>query len=252
MPHPIPELWFQAPPRTLLAGDGPYASGLAPGLGAAILRLAQLEGGPSPKPDGAYDHPLDNLESALMLVPEGMSPAETICHHQWLWDWIEKLTSAKDCHPVSFVFILDSAAPTDFDRALATGLAMHTMDPRTYGHAVWRRSGTTDSLTTLLRATLPRDLQTLRGRCAADARSKAIATFAALLKANADHIAISRAANQIASAFKDHEYDLDMFCLPPCHRNGNVFRQWLQSAVTGSVTPDSWEDCKRLASSVIK
>ena len=146
MPHPIPKEWSDNPPKILVAGDGPYAFSLATRLNATCLPLYKLENGPEPKSDGVYDRRLSNLESVFLVIPEGMSVAEAMWHHHWLWDWIEKLTLGKDCHAVLFVFVLGAETPMDFDHAVAASLAVATVNPTMSGHTIWRRSSNLDEL----------------------------------------------------------------------------------------------------------
>jgi hypothetical protein len=238
MPSPVPETWSSDPPKIIVAGAGPYASRLAQSLGVIPIPLQQLEGGPAPKSDGMFDRRLNALEQVYLLIPEEMSAAEALSYHHWIWDWIEKLTTGKDCHSVSFIFIIGSEAPEAFDRAISTSLALAALDPRICGHAIWRRSGDLASLTELAERTSPRDLQALRGRRASDVRRKSLAALAATAMSTAQARAWFAAAKTVTNAFEGRESDIDLFCVPPCHLHGNLLRDWLHCAAIGPVTPE--------------
>jgi hypothetical protein len=251
MPHPIPTKWTDEPPRIIVAGDGPFATKLALSLNATELTLAKLEGGPEPKSDGAFDRRLNNLESVLFVVPDGMSAAEAMWHHHWLWDWVEKLTAGKDCHEICFIFILPADISGEFDHAIAASLAVTAINPVLSGHAIWRRSGKLEELIELSGRKTGKDLQALRGRRAADVRRNCIALFVATIKSDETGVSWSKSASRVADAFKNREYDLDLFCLPPCHRNGNLVREWLRSIVTGHLTPEIKNECRLLLPTIL-
>jgi hypothetical protein len=251
MPARIPNEWLSDPPQYLLAGDGPYAAALASLLRTVSLRLDDVHAGPNSMKASYYPRVLDDIRTLVLVVPEEMRAPEALYHHQCLWDWIEKLTRGKDCHASGFVFVLGTEAPAKFDHALATSLAVPAVDPIISGHAIWRRSGALQSLLELLRQTAHKDLQALRGRRAADIRRKSLVALAVESRSGTDERALLAAATKVADAFRGREYDLDLFCLPPCHRNGNLLRAWLRHAVTGPVTPETRRQGGELLASVL-
>jgi hypothetical protein len=232
----MPNEWLSDPPQHLVVGNGPYTAALAQLLRTVSLRLDHIQAGPDLDEVVRYSRVLDDVRALVFIVPAEMSAPEALCHHQRLWDWVERLTRGKDCHAIGFVFVLGGEVPSAFDRAIATGLAIPAFDPIVSGHAIWRRSGTLQSLLDLLLHTARKDLQSLRGRRAEDIRRKSLVALAAESKSGTDDQAFSAAAATVMDAFRGREYDLDLFCLPPCHHNGNVLRAWLRSAVTGPVT----------------
>lgn len=230
----IPNEWLSDPPQHLVAGNGPYAAALAQVLGTVSLHIDQLQNGP----DLRYSPVLDDVRTLVLVVPEEMPAPEALCHHQWLWAWIEKLTRGKHCHAGAFVFVLGSEVPAAFDHALAVGLAFAVLDPKICGHATWRRSGSLADLTGLVAQTVRKDLQDLRCHRSADVRGKSLRALATAARSDPDDTVWSTVVNAVADAFRNRDNDLDLFCLPPCHRNGHLLREWLHSAVTEPVTPN--------------
>lgn len=196
-----------------------------------------LEGGPERNEGGGFSRVLDHLETVFLVIPYDIAPAEALWHHHWVWDWIEKLTLGKEFHEVAVIFVLGAEVPTSFDHALATSLAVVAVDPAICGHAIWRSSGELPDLIKLTRQSIRKDLQALRCRRAADVRGKSLRALAAAVRSDADDKVWSAVVSAVADAFRKTENDLDLFCFPPCHRNGNLLREWLHSAVTEPVTP---------------
>ena len=237
MPIPIPNEWLVDPPGTLLAGEGPYAQAVATGLGTGTISLGQLKAGPEANDGGGYSQVLERLALVILVVSESMSAAEAIQCHRAAWDWVGKLSSARDQHELAFLFILPADASQEFEDALAVGLGVTQIDPASTGHAVWRRSGSLSEMQHVLANIRPMDLLPLLARRAANAKHTAIAALRALLTQD-NPIAVSEAALQVSAAFSGHEYLLDLFCRAPSHRHGNLLRGWLNEAVTSPVTQD--------------
>ena len=248
MPHSIPNDWFSEPPRLLVVGGGPYANSLAQVLGAAQLALECLEGGPERNEGGGFSRVLDHLETVFLVMPDAIAPAEALWHHHWIWDWIEKLTLGREFHEVAVIFILGAEVPASFDLALATSLAVVAVDPAICGHAIWRSSGELPDLIKVARQLIRKDLQALRCRRSVNVQCKSLRALVAVAQSDADDKAWSSVVNSVADAFRSRNnyLNMDLFCVPPCHRNGHLLRQLLHAAVTEPVTPDIKRRAKEL------
>jgi len=244
MSSPIPNEWLVDPPATLLAGEGPYAQAVAAGLGTTAISLSHLIAGPELNARGGYPQVLDGLAQIILVLSESMSPAEAIQCHRAAWDWVKKLSSARDQHQLAFLFILPADASQEFEGAIAVGLGVSDINPASTGHAVWRRSGSLSEMLPVLANIRPMDLLPLQARRAANAKHTAIAGLRALLTQDSP-TAVNEAARQVQLAFSGHEYLLDLFCRPPSHRHGNLLRAWLNTAVTAPVTQDWWTTSKQ-------
>lgn len=235
-----PQEWLNDPPESLVVGEGPYAKALAMILDAASLGLDDIGAGPDANEDGGYPRVLESLRRVLLVVPASMSPGDALRGHESVWNWVGKLTSLGDQHEIAFVFVIPSQAPESYERSLALGLGLPSIEPPNAGCAVWRQSGSLCDLVSLLAQIVPADLLPLRARRAADARHAALSSLKEAALAGNPNTAC-RAAERVLALFRGREHDLDIFCRPPCHRHGNLLRAWLANAVTGSVTPDWWE-----------
>jgi hypothetical protein len=233
--------WQLEPPKVLIAGDGPYAVALASVFGTVSIQLAHLRAGPSPTSGGRYPCVFDDLKLVLLVVPEMMPAAEALRCHQDVWKWVEKLSSVGEHHELAFLFILPPSAPQIYEESLAVGLMVAEIDPIKSGHAVWRRSGSLGELLRLAGRTRPVDAVGLRRRRLSDFRYIALTRLRNVATED-DPIPIREAAMAVLTAFQGQEYHLDLFCRPPHHQNGSLFRTWLNAAVTVDVTHQWWAD----------
>jgi hypothetical protein len=240
----IPTEWQYDPPGSLVVGDGSYASVLAFVLGTVALPFEQLRKGPAPNDTGGYPRVFDDLKWSFLVVMETMAPAEALRCHSEVWDWVEKLSSEKEQHELAFVFVLPPGTPQSYEAALAAGLILPAIDPLTSGHAVWTQSGSLGELIVLAGSTPPSDVVRLRGRRASDSRHIALTRLIDAARGN-DPAQGREAAMEVLASFSGQEYDLDLFCRPPFHQNGNLLRDWLDTAVTTIVTPESWVEQRR-------
>lgn len=232
----VPQEWFTNPPRTLVIGSGPFARALTGIFAAGSLDFNVLTADPASDEDGGYPRVLERLERVCLVADERISGSEALQLHGATWEWVKKLTSAGDQHELTFVFIAGGDSKT-FEEALALGLGVAAIDPATTGHGIWRMGDSLEGLLSLFGRIRPMDLLPLRARRAADVRHVALARLRTAIAQDDPSIA-SEAARDVLSTFSGQEYHLDLFCRHPSHRHGNLLRTWLNSAVTGSVTPD--------------
>jgi hypothetical protein len=237
MTHSIPDEWQCHPPEAIVAGDGSYTTVLAGVLGAAVLPLDGLHAGPEPNPDGGYPRVLDSLKRVFLVVQEDMSATDALRCHRAVWDWVEKLSSAKVEQNLAFIFVLPEHAAMDYEDALAVGLSVPAIDAATTGHAVWRRSGTLPELINLVAAIQPQDLVRLLARRKNDGKRLALGKLR-IAAAQDDPVATRAAAQAVLDAFHLAKVHLDLFCRPPEHAHGHCLRRWLDACVTDPVTPD--------------
>ena len=230
------------PPASLVAGDGPYARALASIFGTACLPVDNLKAPLNPNDDGGYDRVLAELRRVFLVISDRMSVAEALQYHEAIWEWVQKLARAGDQHDLAFLFILPVDSSKAFEEGLAMGLSVSEIDPAATGHAVWRRSGALIDLIDLAASIYPKDFVLLRNRRATDIKRAALARLRASVQ-KGDSCEKSAAA--VLAAFAGHEYYLDLFCKPPSHRHGNLFRKWLREAVTIPVTPHHHTDAVR-------
>jgi hypothetical protein len=237
MYSPIPEKWKDESPECLVGGDGPYAAALAATFETVAISLNQLRSEPEQKAGGGFTRVLENLKRSFVVVPDSMSPVEALACHESLWSWVQKLTAGKDQHDLVFVFLLPATASASWKKALLVGLGVDGIAPTTIGHVIWQHSGCLRELLDLVVNTKPCDLVALRARRAADAKHLVIERLRVAMT-NDDLSAGRNAAREVLSAFSGYEYQLDLFCRPPSHPNGNLLRRWLTTAVNDSVTLD--------------
>lgn len=241
MATPVPERWIEEPPIVLVVGSGPYALALSQVLGADRIAPDALASGVLPGDSGSYPRALNALERVFVVASPDQSPADLICLHEALWDWVKLLSAAKEEHKLAIQFLLPPSASGDFSRSLAVGLSVPELDSGQTGHAASSIGTGLTSLLSVASGITPMDFVQLCNRRKADQyRSNLLA-----LKNAADETAENRlraAAARVLASFHDQEYHLDLFCRPPCHRNGNRLRSILAEIVTERVTPSSWND----------
>lgn len=243
MPSPVPNDWQYSPPTTLVVGDGPCAAALAVIFGTIPLSLDALLDGPRPDEDGRFRRVFEDLKRVLIVVGDGMSAAEVIQCHQAVWHWVVTVSSKKEEHRLSIIFVLPDAASA-YAHGIAVGLSLAEIDPATTGHALWYRSGSLVELVDVAARTIPVDLVPLRNRLDRDVKYAALAQLRAAITAD-DSSGVVSAARKVLAEFSDHEYQLDVFCSPPSHRHGNLLRNWLRATVTDSVTPEYYTNARR-------
>ncbi len=231
--------WQYNPPESVVVGCGSYSAALASILGTVPLPFDELHAGPEPDTDGSYECLLENLKHVLLVVSNEMAAAETLRCHQSLWRWVEKLSSAGCQHDLAFLFVLLENTSEQYEHALAIGLSVPAIHPPTTGHAVWRRSGSLPELLDLVAATQSMDLLQLTARRAVDIKRLALARLQSAVGRD-DLNDLQGAVQAVFQTFRGNEYEFDLFCRPPSHRNGNLLRRWLTVAVTGTVTQDWW------------
>ena len=237
MLSPIPDEWRYESPESLVGGVGAYSSALASIMRTVALPFDRLRGGPMPDIGGGYPRVLDRLKRAFLVVPEDMSPADAVRCYQSLWNWVEKLSSAGDQHDLAFVFVLPVTAGKEYECALVVGLSVPSIDPTTTGHGVWRQSDALKELLELAAAIRPMDALSWRARRRSDQRRVVLSQLRDAVT-RGDVKTIDTAAQAVRDAFRQEEYNLDLFCNAPSHQNGNLLRRWLGGGVTGPVTPD--------------
>lgn len=235
MPTAIPDDWLIAPPQILVVGDGPYSAALSGILAAPRVLPQKLLVGLDPNSN--KPSVLDDLEKVFVVVNSSQSAADVLCCHEALWKWVIELTFAKDEHDLSIQFILPLGTGTNFEESLAVGLAAPSIDPQSTGHGISRMSDGLDQLLEVASRIVPKDLICLHGRRMADASRKALGQLHEAA-AKPDFAATRAAATEVLELFHRREHDLDLFCRPPCHQNGNKLRWLLEQIVTKSVTQD--------------
>lgn len=239
MPATIPNEWLVNPPVNLVVGHGPYAAAVALILGASRLSFDPLLSGPAADDHGRFPRVFGDLSRILLVVPDTMSAEEALCAHEAAWAWVVKLAPEADQHELAFLFMLPPDATDGFESALAAGLGLEGFGTGAVGYWAWRRSGALDDLIHVLTTLAPADLLVLKTRRSADRKHFAIKSLQQKLKSG-EAAAIAQAAEAVIESFRDMEYQLDVFCAPPSHQNGNLFRGWLQRVVSPNSTPTGW------------
>jgi hypothetical protein len=235
-PTPVPDAWRSSPPHLLVLGEGAYARALAQVLAAACIRPDEIAAEPAPNEVGGYTKVLGSLERVILVAGAGDTAADLLRWHEAVWQWIEKLSPEGDQHDVAILFVLADASGSSLADGLALGLGLEKIDPATTGHGIARMSDSLETLCTTLAAIRPMDLPPLRARRAANERHQALEMLKHAASLN-EPATLRVAAERVQVAFTGQEYNLDLFCRPPSHRNGNLLRGWLNRIVTGGVTP---------------
>lgn len=247
--RPIPDAWLASPPETLVAGEGAFAAALALILGAGRIEFEALRTDPFPLPGGAYPLVLDELRRVFLVAGTHHGAAELLAAHAGMWRWVERLSEGRDQHLLAVVFVLPPEAGEGLISSLALALALPGFDPATSGHSVVRMDEPLEKLLETAAATRARDAVVLRNRIEADQRHAALRELAKAAGApdapspdGATDEALQLATARVLEQFAGREYDLDLFCRPPHHANGNALRQALRRIVTGEVTPTLREE----------
>jgi hypothetical protein len=234
----IPASWLAEPPRSLVVGEGPYARALAGILAAAGLLPDEVMTGPAPNESGGYPRVFGKLQRVFVVAGASQSAADLLRVHDALWHWIEKLSPAGDQHELAILFIIPPSAVDSLARSLAVGLGLERIETGTPGHRWVRMDSPLAGILETAASITPQDLPPLKARQAAEARHAALLD---LRQAVTDEARLN-AARRLSELFRNEEYLLDLFCRPPCHRNGNRLRGWLNGIVTGHVTPQDQAD----------
>lgn len=236
----FPTDWSSEPPRILVVGDGCYAAALAWILGAGHIGGETLAESLGEEIGAAMPHVLGELELVFLVCDADLSAASLLSMHRGVWERIKRLSPEGDEHRVAIHFVLPERVDR-LEESLALGLGLATIDPATSGHAVVRMSDPLSEILAIATQTVRRDGVVLRNRLLADRRHSALRSLKMAETANP---AVQRsAAAEVLDAFHECEYDLDLFCRPPCHHpNGTTVRAILRRAVTQTVTPEDWED----------
>lgn len=237
----VPEAWLYSPPTSLAVGDGVYARALASVLGCDLCSPANLLAKPAEISGRAYPQVLGSLERVFLVAGSANGAAELLQWHKGLWEWVMRLSRNGDQQDLAMIFILPAAADATLVQSLLTGLALNGPEPHLHGHVIVHMEGGLQSLISSIGKIRPMDLVALDARRRADVRHTAIGRLLAALS-KSDYRADQEAIRAVAAAFKGAEYQLDLFCRAPAHRNGNALRQWLAASVTGQVTPEQWRD----------
>jgi hypothetical protein len=249
MSNPLPDAWFSAPPRSLVAGDGPYAQSLAQLLGADFILLDQFNGGPDALENGALPELLDGLETVFLVIPEALPLPQVLWHHHWIWQWALSLARARNYHQLAIVFVLGKDDTEAFATGLANGLGLDRLDP-SQGFMLWRRSEPLRLLLNQLPDLATTDAQTVMDAQNSLPKRRALVQLKQVIALGSpDQIADS--ARHVSVEFQDDLPALDNYCQPPCHPNGNAWRSWLKTVVTEGVTPDSQINAQRLLPTLI-
>ena len=229
----IPESWLSDPPETLIIGDGPYAQALGLILGAVVLDVDDLIKGAGETGEGGLPLVLSDLRRAIIVAGASESASDLLRCHEAIWRWIEKLSPEGEQHEIATLFVLPPSSADAFSESLAVGMGMENLNSE-LGVGFARMGDSLESLCRAASAIHPSDLPPLRALQARNARHRAIRQ---LLQADTPG-ALSQAARNVSECFHGMEYHLDLFCQAPSHRNGNLMRQWLRTAVTEAVTPE--------------
>jgi hypothetical protein len=223
------ELWTLQESESLVVGDGFYARALASALGAFSLSLGYRQRGalgPTVR-----SKTWEGLNRAFLVVPERMSVAETLWHHQSLWHRVQILSPFGDQHDLAVVFIIPGHAPMAFDLALASGLSLSVSELPSNGHAIWRRSGTLRQLLDLTGRIVLKDLLLINARREKDLRRLALRRLMFAVKRD-DHAGVRDAARVVLDVFGQSLYILDCYCRHPHHHSyGNLVRRWLHAGM---------------------
>ena len=234
--------WLDYPPETMVIGDGPYAKALAFVLGTVPITHETLLAEPT-ECLGGYPRVFEDLKRCFLVVPESMAAAEALRCHEFVWHWVELLSSVHEMHELLFIFVIPHQSSSSYEESLAFGLATTLRETDRPGFSTWNSSGPLAELIDLATKTTPIDLQTHRARLRGDTRRIALLNLHAALLMG-DELNIEKTFKDVNVLFQGQEVHLDLFCCPPSHRNGNLFRTWLASGVTEGVTPDWCETGK--------
>lgn len=244
MDHKLDENWIHRPPGMLVIGSGTYAGALGQTLGIRSTAPEQFRSSDSDHPHSSDLLVFHRLRLVFLIAGPRDSAGDLVALHRGLWEWVVRLTADQEEHRLRLVFIL----PPPFDRlasSLASGLAFPSLEAAGKACSIIAMGLPLTDLLTTAAATPMTDFVAVQGRFRADLRRNTLRRLADLvlrIDTGSEVVeAIRDAAVTVMEVFRNQEYDLDLFCCSPRHRNGNLLRQWLGHAVTGMVTPLDWK-----------
>jgi len=230
-------------PETLIVGDGPFALALALILNAGHIGFESLMAAPAPLASGAFPLVLDSLQRVFLVAGTHHCIADLLTARAGVWGWVERLSVEREYHPVAVIFVLRPETGEGFISSLALALGLDEFDQPSSGHSVVRMGDPLKKMLTTADRTARRDAVTHQSRLKADRRYRALMRLRTVgVDDTGDSESMRIVAASVLEVFFEREYDLDLFCCPPSHPNGNVVRKLLNKAVTGSVTQEEWEE----------
>jgi len=150
---------------------------------------------------------------------------------------------------LAVVFVLGDDDTAGSAAGLANGLGLDSLDA-SQGFMLWRRSEPLRRLLDQLPHLASTDAQTVMDAQNCQPRRTVLLQLKqAIALGSLDQIAAT--ARQVSLQFQDDLPALDNYCIPPCHFNGNAWRSWLKTVVTGGVTPDLQMNAHRLLPTLI-
>ncbi len=239
MPTATPSPRLQRVPQTLIVGTGPYARSLAQILDARPFELEMLD-----IEQPALDRLLNSATRILLVIGGSCSAPNAISQYDQIYTCIRKRSKQRHFHQISVIFICPEHTPLEFETGIADGIGLDNIDT-TKGVNVWRRSESLGLLLQRLQSTGAADWSELENR--RRSRPKALSLVALISVILSGPLSkISSAAQAVWTEFAEDSHVLENYCNPPHHRNARKWREWLQNAVTGEVTPDLWAEGKKL------
>ena len=232
---------LEVSPVHLIVGNGVFGRALSRVMDAQMLSGDELESDQTES--GTYPLVLDSLRVVLLVIEASQSLAQAISQHDQIWVWVKRLTTAAECHEIGIVFVPLDGMADSVESRLGDMLGI-PLFPCT-GMAVWRPESSLSHLLTTLSTMGKADYQLMQRRRANQPKRLALERMAKAIR-EADAQAIECSVDAVREVFKTDLHALDSFCRSPFHANGNSWRTWMQSVVTGSVTQDSIADAIEL------
>jgi hypothetical protein len=238
--------WLAEPPHSWVVGSGAYGQALALVLGAEPMTYEMLAVTPEAEMGGRLPRVLNELDRVILLPESGHSAADVLRIWEAVWRWIERLSAAGEDHEVVFLVLASPSGKESMARALSVGMGMSEKEMSAHGQVVGEAGMPLSELIELLQSAKPCDHVRLVNRRNADACRRALAELVMAAESGGAGDDITTAAERVRGAFGGREYDLDLFCQPPSHANGNRLRNMVKRLVTEPVTPEFAAECALL------
>lgn len=228
---------FARRPTLLVCGVGGLAHALTQVLVRSLLvdrsALANVTLG---KTFGKTVLRLDEVKAILLICQSGMTVAEVLWFHGQLWKLVLSENGGDVNQQMRFIIFSSQEMRLAHRAQLARGLMVPELNGQ-HGYAFCEWAGGLKGLLDAMTTTEPTDAQNWEVLKRDDIRRHQITALSeALLGGNMEAVRVKSMA--VWTQFKSLEIEIDSYCAPHCHTNGNQWRSWLRDAVTKDVTPE--------------
>ncbi len=241
MPHSSPSDWLNKRPDTLIVGEGACARALSAVIQGAETVIFETTGDGSSLPKGWESRirklsPLQDVKTILLIWQSDMSAGDLLWRHARLWEFLLEWNSKDEFQKIGWVIVTNQVPGEEQRQQLARQILVPDLSGD-HGYVFWGRTSGLPKLLEAVEQTHRGDCQEWQARRLHDAKRRQLAGLRKVLL-DGDLDAVSKNSQAVLAQFKALEIEIDNYCVPNCHTNGNQWRSWLRNAVTNDVTPE--------------